>query len=396
MEGCGVASSLPPASSSSSSSPARRARTTSRSIASVEPCSVRRAASTPPQTMPAPKPRGGIVSPMFGVGPEHLHVGVGPRATAVQARLDGKRDVAHRVPAGDRLPPPLLRDICRQAHGHLDERRSAAVGDSRWSLRGGRPRGERVRRRNRLRDVPQSPVAAARVPRTRRVDWSSPLRLGRSHALRWKRNLGASETSPTVVGSRLYIGTAEGNVYCLRASDGKTLWSYHVGEPVKGAIAYDRGRVFFGSYDGHALRPHRRHGEVASGRRRPRSGHFYSTPAVAYSRVYVGSTDHAVYAFDERTGARVWSSRDRLVRLRLPCRLGRPCPRRLVRPRLLRPRRGDGEPGVDIHGRRADLGFRNSRRPTRLLLPHHLGRRSRRAAHVRARRSDRSGDLVVA
>ena len=105
-------------------------------------------------------------------------------------------------------------------------------------------------RRNRLRDVPQSRSPAGRALRTRPADWSSRSAAGKSHAVRWKRNLGASETSPTVVGSRVYIGTAEGNVYCLRASDGKTLWSYRVGGAVKGAITYDRGKVFFGAYDG--------------------------------------------------------------------------------------------------------------------------------------------------
>src|SRR5205814_5897520 len=121
----------------------------------------------------------------------------------------------------------------------------------------------------------------------------------RSHEVRWQRNLGASETSPTIVGSRLYIGTAQGDVYCLNADDGKTLWHYHVGAPVKGAIAYDRGKVFFGAYDGnlYALK-------AFTGTQAWRSssssswtggrGHFYSTPAVAYSRVYIGSTDGRV------------------------------------------------------------------------------------------------------
>src|SRR5207302_453211 len=39
---------------------------------------------------------------------------------------------------------------------------------------------------------------------------------GPSHRLRWKKHLGASETSPLIVGNRIYVGDAEGNVYCLR------------------------------------------------------------------------------------------------------------------------------------------------------------------------------------
>jgi len=129
---------------------------------------------------------------------------------------------------------------------------------------------------------------------------------GRKPTVRWKRNLGASETSPTVVGKRVYIGTANGDVYCLAADSGRTLWHHHVPAPVKGAIAYDRGKVFFGAYDGrvYAL-------GAASGNpiwtTEGVYGHFYSTPAVAYSRVYIGSTNSGVYAFDERTGHTVWA-----------------------------------------------------------------------------------------
>jgi len=40
-----------------------------------------------------------------------------------------------------------------------------------------------------------------------------------------------------------------------------------------------------------------------------RHGTFYSTPAVAYSRVYLGSTDGHVYSFGERSGKLRWSYR---------------------------------------------------------------------------------------
>ena len=38
-----------------------------------------------------------------------------------------------------------------------------------------------------------------------------------------------------------------------------------------------------------------------------RSGTFYSTPAVAYGRVYIGNTDHKVYAFEASDGQVAWS-----------------------------------------------------------------------------------------
>ena len=36
-------------------------------------------------------------------------------------------------------------------------------------------------------------------------------------------------------------------------------------------------------------------------------GQFYSTPALAYGRVYIGSTDGKVYSFGATTGKLIWS-----------------------------------------------------------------------------------------
>ncbi len=37
------------------------------------------------------------------------------------------------------------------------------------------------------------------------------------------------------------------------------------------------------------------------------SGRFYSTPAVAFGRVYVGNVDGRVYSFDRQTGEIAWT-----------------------------------------------------------------------------------------
>jgi outer membrane protein assembly factor BamB len=256
------------------------------------------------QTAPPPKPgRGTIVSPMFGVGPEHLHAGIGH--VRPPFRLDWTANGRSLV----EFPPAVAYHHLYYATfaGKL-KAISTSDGGRLWGLRVGRCeaagpavttyRGGTVFETflNRLGGECNANPASGLI---------LAVSAGPKHIVRWKRNLGASESSPTVVGSRVYFGTAEGNVYCLRASDGRTLWSYHVGGPVKGAIAYDRGKVFFGSYDGNLYALTAGTGQLlwtAS-----TSGHFYSTPAVAYSRVYLGSTDHSVYAFDERTGSLVWS-----------------------------------------------------------------------------------------
>jgi outer membrane protein assembly factor BamB len=256
------------------------------------------------QTAPPSNRRGGIVSPMFGVGPEHLHIGVGH--VRPPFRLDWTANGKSLI----EFPPAVAFDHLYYAtfRGKL-KAISTSDGAKLWGIPVGRceasgPAVSAYKGGTVIETFLNRKSGGPCIE-----DPTDGLILavgaGPSHLVRWRRNLGASETSPTVVGSRVYIGTAEGNVYALRVSDGKTLWSYHVGGPVKGAIAYDNGKVFFGSYDGRLYALTAGTGKLlwtASS-----SGHFYSTPAVAYSRVYAGSTDHAVYAFDENTGNRVWS-----------------------------------------------------------------------------------------
>jgi outer membrane protein assembly factor BamB len=69
--------------------------------------------------------------------------------------------------------------------------------------------------------------------------------------------------------------------------------------------------VYAGSYDGHVYALNAKTGRLlwraSSDRRLFGSGRFYSTPAVAYDRVYIGSTDHTVYSFGATSGKRRWS-----------------------------------------------------------------------------------------
>jgi len=262
------------------------------------------------QTIRPPKPHEGIVSPMFGGVPERLHVGVGhvrpPFRLAWQA---GGTSLVE-------FPPALAFHYLYYAtlSGEFIAV-STRTGKRLWDVHVGRCEAaepavstykggtvyETFLNRQPCRGGTTNPADGLILA----------LAAGRPHTLRWKRNLGASETSPLIVGQRLFIGTASGDVYCLEAATGKTIWRYHVGAPVKGAIAYDRGKVFFGAYDGRLYALGAGTGKLIwtaasasdfTGAR----GRFYSTPAVAYSRVYLGSTDGKVYAFDERTGHLAW------------------------------------------------------------------------------------------
>jgi outer membrane protein assembly factor BamB len=130
---------------------------------------------------------------------------------------------------------------------------------------------------------------------------------------RWSRKIPSRvESSPLLDSGRLYFGSEDGTVYALRASDGAVRWRYKASGAVKGALALKDGKLFFGDYGGkvQAIRQadgHRLWRSNAAGSPLGlRTGRFYSTPAVAYGRVYIGSLDGFVYSFAASNGRLAW------------------------------------------------------------------------------------------
>ncbi|HVC87519.1 MAG TPA: PQQ-binding-like beta-propeller repeat protein [Gaiellaceae bacterium] len=129
--------------------------------------------------------------------------------------------------------------------------------------------------------------------------------------IHWRHRIGPSESSPLLVGNRLYVGDWNGDVWAFDANHGRVVWHRHVAKgAIKGALAYGGGRLYVGAYDGHVYGLSRTGRVVWTGSAQPRlfgGSDFYSTPAVAYGRVYIGSTDGKVYAFGATDGRRLWS-----------------------------------------------------------------------------------------
>jgi outer membrane protein assembly factor BamB len=129
----------------------------------------------------------------------------------------------------------------------------------------------------------------------------------------WEKDLPArSETSPVVTGNKVIVGDESGTVYAFDVKDGHLIWSIHTAGPVKGGVAVHNGVAFFGNYAGELYAVRTSNGSVkwqtgTQGSSFGRTGRIYSTPAVAYGRVYAGSVDNRVYSFDEDTGELAWS-----------------------------------------------------------------------------------------
>src|SRR4051794_16666088 len=129
----------------------------------------------------------------------------------------------------------------------------------------------------------------------------------------WRTPLpGRSESSPLVHHGKVIFGCESGDIFALDEKTGKVRWKVHTGGAVKGALAYDDGTLFATNYAGEVLAVDAGNGHVkwtanTQGGGFLRGGGVYSTPAVAYGRVYLGGLDGRVYSYEEETGDLAWS-----------------------------------------------------------------------------------------
>ena len=130
--------------------------------------------------------------------------------------------------------------------------------------------------------------------------------------MKWSRDLGSrSESSPLLHRGRIYFGSEGGTLYAMNAHNGRTIWRYQADGAIKGSPTLSNGKLIFGDYAGrvHAVRVSngRRVWEAAPAARALRGGRFYATAAVAFGRVYIGSTDGRMYSLSARTGRLAWA-----------------------------------------------------------------------------------------
>jgi outer membrane protein assembly factor BamB len=129
----------------------------------------------------------------------------------------------------------------------------------------------------------------------------------------WRKRLGArSESSPIVIGNRVFFGDEAGTIYAVDRRNGHTMWTAQVCGAVKAAPAYQHGILFAGDYGGcmNAVNSHSgkiRWQSSSQGLSLGRTGEFYSTPALAFGRVYTGNNDGRVYSFEQKDGVLAWS-----------------------------------------------------------------------------------------
>ncbi len=138
----------------------------------------------------------------------------------------------------------------------------------------------------------------------------------RNLAVKWKYNASAPlDSSPTVVGNRVYIGSRDHNLYCVDAQTGSLIWKYLTGWKIRSTPAVVNEKVYSGADDGNIYCLDAVTGQLLW--KTPTEGglimtvlqpiaQIRSSPAVVDDRVYVGHLDRYVYCLDANTGTILW------------------------------------------------------------------------------------------
>ena len=121
----------------------------------------------------------------------------------------------------------------------------------------------------------------------------------------WRFGSGAGvESSPTYAAGVIYFGSGDHYIYALRTVDRQVLWRYQTGSKVVAAPTVVNGVLYAGSTDGYLYAF--RAGDGALLWRFKTGGGIESRPAVANGVVVVGSDDHSVYVIRASDGRSLW------------------------------------------------------------------------------------------
>jgi eukaryotic-like serine/threonine-protein kinase len=142
----------------------------------------------------------------------------------------------------------------------------------------------------------------------------------------WRNRTGSAvRSTPTLIGSRLLIGSSDGMLYALDARDGQEQWRFAADSPIASSATVADGRVFISSYrggfyaldlkDGRLLWKARFGATLPAAFEQQTGAHLVgfngdfilSSAAVDHGTVIVGGGDGLIHAFEAATGKPKWS-----------------------------------------------------------------------------------------
>lgn len=117
-----------------------------------------------------------------------------------------------------------------------------------------------------------------------------------------------SETSPAVADGDYYAGTYDGDLFCLDIKDGRVKWKASTGDDTDASPVVEGDFVYAAAEEksSHLFCFERATGKEVW-RYSANTAGYWSTPAIAGDRLYVGGDDNNLHCVDAKSGQAVWT-----------------------------------------------------------------------------------------
>ncbi|GAB4371494.1 MAG: hypothetical protein Kow0042_14250 [Calditrichia bacterium] len=120
----------------------------------------------------------------------------------------------------------------------------------------------------------------------------------------WESKLPDLNTSPLLIEDRIYIGSNQGQFFCLNKKNGETIWTYQKAGQIFGNPAAVNGKIYLANVKGGLMCLNADTGKELW--KTQLKENIYAGPTVTRDRVFIGSTAGIMYGVDARSGSILW------------------------------------------------------------------------------------------
>ncbi len=160
--------------------------------------------------------------------------------------------------------------------------------------------------------APAAPAATdwPQVQNTPQRTGYSPEVLGTTFRVKWTHPFQPERVYPQVqaivYAGKVYVGTANGNLYALNIETGAQAWKFAAGAPILNSVAASDGKVFFGAMDGAVYALNAANGALVWKNQVSTRLGISTAPVLADNKVMLGGRNGIFYALNPATGSIVW------------------------------------------------------------------------------------------
>ncbi len=120
----------------------------------------------------------------------------------------------------------------------------------------------------------------------------------------WRKRLGHIESSPILYNDKLFVGTLDGELYCLNSEDGEIIWQAKVDDSIYSSPAVWENSVIIGTLDGKMysfdINTGKKNWEIDV------KGSIFSSPSISKGNIFIGTIENKFYAVDVKDGDIKW------------------------------------------------------------------------------------------